>query len=306
MARACGGRGTRSPAARASGSRAPSAAACRPGSAASVRPRRRADGGPRPRRAASSAPRQPGVGVEDEHVLGSRSPRCPRFQPAARPTFSCSISVTSGNRSRTNVDRPVGGAVVDDDRPDARDAREALLDPRQGVVGDDDAGDARRRQPCSSRGRAPPRNPSQSRIAAPGSASATVTRKKRKPGRERLVGGDADAAEEADEERLAHGEAVERERDQQDEEEERAHHVVDARPELDPDRLPRRPDRRAPERPGSRVVKTNTPISRRRGRGSGGRRRRTPAAGRSTRSLTRSGAACDEQRPGAAREEEER
>src|SRR5881409_1281576 len=57
------------------------------------------------------------------------------------------------------------------------------------------------------------------------------------------IGGDADAAEEADEERLAHGEAVERERHEQDEEEERSHHVVDPRTELDADRPRRSPDR---------------------------------------------------------------
>ena len=69
-----------------------------------------------------------------------------------------------------------------------------------------------------------------------------MTRKKRKPGGERLVGVDADAAEEADEERLADREPVERERDEQHEEEERAHHVVDPRPELDPDGLRGGPD----------------------------------------------------------------
>ena len=63
------------------------------------------------------------------------------------------------------------------------------------------------------------------------------------PRGEGLVRVDADVAEEADEERLSHGEAVERERDEQDEEEERPHHVVDPRRELDPHRTGGRPDR---------------------------------------------------------------
>src|SRR5580765_3117266 len=61
-------------------------------------------------------------------------------------------------------------------------------------------------------------------------------------GGERLVGADAELAEEADEERLAHGESVDRERDQHHEEEERAHHVVRARRKIDPDRLAAQPD----------------------------------------------------------------
>src|SRR6266536_6321079 len=61
-------------------------------------------------------------------------------------------------------------------------------------------------------------------------------------GRERRVGADVQLAEEADEERLAHGEAVDREGHEHDEEEQRAHHVVDARREIDADRLRGQPD----------------------------------------------------------------
>ncbi len=95
--------------------------------------------------------------------------------------------------------------------------------------------------------------PSQSRITPPGTASAVVTRKKRKPARERRVGIDADGAEEADEEGLAHGEPVERERHEQDEEEERAHHVVDARREVDARRPARSPRSRGCGSPGARA-----------------------------------------------------
>ena len=80
----------------------------------------------------------------------------------------------------------------------------------------------------------------------PGDGEGHRDEEEEEPGRERRVGGDADAAEEADEEGLPDGEPVERERDEQDEEEERAHHVVDARAEVDPDRPRGGPDREHP------------------------------------------------------------
>src|SRR5581483_11882153 len=61
--------------------------------------------------------------------------------------------------------------------------------------------------------------------------------------REGWIGADVQLAEEADEEGLADGEPVDRERDEHDQEEQRAHHVVDARREVDADRLRRQPDR---------------------------------------------------------------
>src|SRR2546427_955704 len=69
------------------------------------------------------------------------------------------------------LDGAVGRAVVDHDRLDSAHAREALLEPRQPVVRDDDHGDRAHRR----------RSPSRMRIATPGSASAIVTMKKRKP-----------------------------------------------------------------------------------------------------------------------------
>src|SRR6266487_1666801 len=62
-------------------------------------------------------------------------------------------------------------------------------------------------------------------------------------GGERLVGVDAELAQEADEERLPDGKPVDGERHEQDEEEQRAHHVVRPRRELDSDRLSGHPDR---------------------------------------------------------------
>src|SRR5512132_567066 len=61
-------------------------------------------------------------------------------------------------------------------------------------------------------------------------------------GGERLVRAHAHLPEEADEERLPHREPVDRERDQHHEEEERPHHVVRPRREVDPDRLAAEPD----------------------------------------------------------------
>src|SRR5256886_15023310 len=70
------------------------------------------------------------------------------------------------------------------------------------------------------------------------------------PGRKGLVRADAEIAEEADEERLPHRQPVDCERYEQDEEEERAHHVVRPRREVDADSLPRQPDREHPHRVG--------------------------------------------------------
>ena len=70
-----------------------------------------------------------------------------------------------------------------------------------------------------------------------------MTDEEEEAGREGLVGVDAERAEEADEERLAHGEPVDRERHEQHEEEQRAHHVVRPRREVDADRLAGGPDR---------------------------------------------------------------
>ena len=63
---------------------------------------------------------------------------------------------------------------------------------------------------------------------SPGSASRIVIRKNRKPHANASSGGDAELAEEADEERLAHAEAVDGERHEHDEEEQRAEHDVRA------------------------------------------------------------------------------
>ena len=105
------------------------------------------DGGARmPRRPRTAAARAASP-TSQASALRTRtcSPRVsatPRFQPAASPRFSASTTRTAGNRSRTNATVAVARAVVDDDGVERGDALEAVLDPRQRVVRDDDAGEA--------------------------------------------------------------------------------------------------------------------------------------------------------------------
>ena len=140
------------------------------------------------------------------------------------------------------LERAVGRAVVDDDRLVAAHRLEALLEPRQRVPRHDDD---RRRQARRRIGhrRAGRRRSPRGSIASPGSASTSVITKKRKPQANACVGVDAELAEEADEERLAHAEAVDRERHEHDEEEQRPEHDVRPHREVDPDRAARRLDR---------------------------------------------------------------
>ena len=130
---------------------------------------------------------QPGVGVQDQEVAAGRG-RHARVPAGGEPEVLLLDQRASGKLLAHDVDRPVGGAVVDDDDLLAAHALEALLDPRQRVVGDDD--DARVTH-ASGSGR--PRSPSQSRIRPPGSAIATVTRKKRKPAAKAASALNADA-----------------------------------------------------------------------------------------------------------------
>ena len=83
---------------------------------------------------------------------------------------------------------------------------------------------------------------SHARISAPGIAIATVTRKKRNPAAKAASADTPSCPRKLDEERLAHGKPVDRERDEHDEEEQRAHHVVHAGRQVDAHRLGRTPD----------------------------------------------------------------
>src|SRR5437763_4578349 len=79
--------------------------------------------------------------------------------------------------------------------------------------------------------------------AEPGQRDADDDDEVEEAGRERGVGVDAQVAEEADEERFADGDPVQRDRQQHDQEEERPHHVVDARRDVYADGLAAHPDR---------------------------------------------------------------
>src|SRR4026209_232050 len=161
----------------------------------------------------------------------------PRFQPAARPTFSCSITRASGSCSRTTSALP-------------------SLDPLSTTTTSSPRTLSRQRSIHGSAlwvttttlapglpGARPPAQPLPEQEQAARQRHHDGDEEEEEAGGERLVGTDTDAAEEADEERLPHGEAVERERDEQDEEQERPHHVVDPRRELDSHCAGRRPDR---------------------------------------------------------------
>src|SRR4029078_7612554 len=164
-------------------------------------------------------------------------------QPAETPAFSLSTTRTAGNPSRTRSTVPSpeplstttvstsatlsrhcsiqGSALYVTTTHAARAAASAMLEP-------------------GPRAAAPEVFPEEDR--RPREREHGGDEKDQESRRERLVGGHADAPEEADEERLAHREAVDRERDEQNEEEQRPHHVVDPRPPVDPDRLSGRPD----------------------------------------------------------------
>ena len=184
-ARACAGRSTRSRAATASGTRGPTAAASRPGSAGAARrpPRRGRRSANATRRSSASADgaTRPRSGAARTRPAVSADARVPARAEAA---VLDSTSATSGKRSRTKATVPSRRAVVDDDRLRAGEALEALLDPRQRVVRDDDDRDVAvshaRPAAASRRGALPEHD------RAPGSASDEGHEEVEEPGRERL------------------------------------------------------------------------------------------------------------------------
>src|SRR3954452_1039563 len=92
----------------------------------------------------------------------------PRIPAGGEPLVVLLDDNDLGKTPAHEAHRPVARAVVDDDRLDAAHALERVLEPRQRVVRHDY--DARVR-----------RSPSSATIPAPGSASAIVTTKNRKP-----------------------------------------------------------------------------------------------------------------------------
>ena len=90
-----------------------------------------------------SVAEEPGVCVQDEHVLagGLRDASV----PARRESPVLRLDERDGGEPLADeLDRAVARAVVDDDRLEGGDALEALLEPGQRVVGDDDAGEPTR------------------------------------------------------------------------------------------------------------------------------------------------------------------
>src|SRR3954452_12749211 len=162
----------------------------------------------------------------------------PALLPPPIPLFSCSITRTSGYRSRTNATvsslEPLSTITTSRPRTESRhcsthgSAFHVTTTTETSGCAIDDGGspqalpeddrDARQRQ--------------QDRHHEEDEAA-----------RERLVGRHAQLAEEADEERLAHADAVDRERHEHDEEEQRPEHDVRQHREVDPDGATRRVDR---------------------------------------------------------------
>src|SRR5919204_4762359 len=168
----------------------------------------------------------------------------PAFHPAASPRFSRSSSRTRGNRSRTRSSVPSvepwstttvswastlarhGSSHGSASYVTTTTATSAMPDARPGKPADALPGEDRR----------------------PGQRERERHDEEEEARREGAIRVDVQVAEEADEEGLAHGEAVDRERNEDDEEEERAHDVEGPRPERHAHRLRREPDREYPER----------------------------------------------------------
>ena len=105
----------------------------------------------------------PGVGVQDQEVAARRD-RHARVPAGGEPQVLLLDHPRVGKELANDVDRAVAGAVVDDDRLLAADAVEALLDPGQRVVGDDDGAGVRHGSEWGGRA-APPRAGSRRRAA---------------------------------------------------------------------------------------------------------------------------------------------
>src|SRR3954453_16566650 len=170
----------------------------------------------------------------------------PALLPAPKPRFSCSTTRASGNFARTRSAVPSADALsttITSAPVPARLYRQrsiqaaALWVTTIALTSASAIGFARNVRP----GRAANAFPGEDRRTGRGHQNRD--HEEEKPGGECLFGADADVPEEADEERLAHGEAVDGERNEHHEKEERGHHVVRAGREVDADRLPAAPDR---------------------------------------------------------------
>src|SRR5579862_6808608 len=146
----------------------------------------------------------------------------PVLFPPPMPRFSCSITVTSGKRSRTSatvpsVD-PLSTTTVSWPRTDSRHCsmcpaafQVTTTTERSSAIGNG------HRRPAE----AFPQDHHE-----PRHRQEQCHQEEHEPGRERVVGTDAEPRQEADEERLSHPEPVDRERDEHDQEEERPEYDV--------------------------------------------------------------------------------
>src|SRR5579884_707689 len=167
----------------------------------------------------------------------------PRLLPAPMPRFACATSRTPGKHERTSSTlpsvEPWSTTIVSTPATDSRhrsshgSALNVTTMTQTSPSGIRDRGGSAADAPRSF-----PQDHAQ-----PGNRQHHGHHEEEEAAGERRIGADAQLAEEVDEERLAHGEAVDRERHQHDEEEQRPEHDVGPDRELDPDRVRRGPDR---------------------------------------------------------------
>src|SRR6266545_956849 len=170
--------------------------------------------------------------------------RMPALLPAPKPRFSCSTSRASGNRSRTSSTVPsveplsttISSASVPRKLSSERSTQGAALYATTIAV--TSAIGFARHAGASGPPQSLPREDQRARRR-----HHHRDDEEEEPGCEGPIGIDADATEEADEERLPYREPVDGEGDEHDEEEQRAHHVVRPWREVDPNRLAAEPDR---------------------------------------------------------------
>src|SRR5579871_1595173 len=164
----------------------------------------------------------------------------PVLLPPPIPTFSCSIRRTNGKRLRTNSTvpsvEPLSTTITSRSPTDSRQ-RSMWSRAFQVTTTTETSG-------CSIGDRsAPAEDVLPEQDAEAGQREQDRHDEEQETAREGLVGGHAELPEEADEERLAHADAVHRERHEHDEEEERPEHDVRQEREVDADGASRRVDR---------------------------------------------------------------
>src|SRR5581483_6299958 len=165
----------------------------------------------------------------------------PALLPPPIPRFSCSITRTSGNFSRTRSSVPsvepwsttTTSSPVTDSRHRSSHGSASYVTTTTVTSG----------RAIGDRLRTPAGNRLPEHDADAGKREQDRHHEEQESGRERLVVRHAELAEEADEERLAHADAVDRERHEHHEEQQRPEHDVREQPELDAHRAGRRVDR---------------------------------------------------------------